>query len=213
MYCRKIPEMDMITSDECVALYRELTGRDIEPGTWRSYSYREQVPPSRNHFGRTPLWDRAEVVAFLRKDPGSQADDEKAVPMGAIQSTSHIAPYALEMRSESFRLGSWHRHTVPGPAVVDPRTLAVPDEDTAVFTRALKRAQRWATKNAAPVTPSAADPWTVDHKGTGLWITGPFIDLRVNVIAPQRRQRIGRVQLNAEIEYRHLGHLVDRITA
>jgi hypothetical protein len=46
-------------------------GRSIKPSTWRAYVTREQAPQPIRHVGRTPLWDSADIVAFLRQEQPS----------------------------------------------------------------------------------------------------------------------------------------------
>lgn len=42
----------------------------VKPQTWSGYVARGQAPAPRRHVGRTPLWDAAEVRAWLESRPG-----------------------------------------------------------------------------------------------------------------------------------------------
>lgn len=45
----------------------------IKPGTWRAYVSRGQAPGPVEHLdGRTPLWDRAEVEAWIARRDGRE---------------------------------------------------------------------------------------------------------------------------------------------
>lgn len=50
-----------------VLAYLRKHGRPISPSTWSSYVARKQAPGPSRHVGRTPIWDRADVDAFLAK--------------------------------------------------------------------------------------------------------------------------------------------------
>jgi predicted DNA-binding transcriptional regulator AlpA len=52
----------------------ELAG--VKPDTWNSYVHRGQAPAPVEYISRTPLWDRAEVEAWLsnRPGPGTRTD-------------------------------------------------------------------------------------------------------------------------------------------
>jgi hypothetical protein len=52
-----------MTRDQVLA-YLAGNGRAIQPGTWSAYVARGQAPAPARKVGRTPLWERADVVAF-----------------------------------------------------------------------------------------------------------------------------------------------------
>jgi hypothetical protein len=61
---------ELLTVEQCCDLYEEITGRRIQPGTWRGYvSRRPGWPqPEPKTFPRDrSLWDRAIVDAHLRQ--------------------------------------------------------------------------------------------------------------------------------------------------
>lgn len=57
----------LLTSDEVLALLAE-RGRQISASTWRAYVARGEAPAPVEHVGRTPLWDRAQVIAWNAKE-------------------------------------------------------------------------------------------------------------------------------------------------
>ncbi|KIA59382.1 helix-turn-helix transcriptional regulator [Nocardia vulneris] len=62
--------MAEITAQQCVDILFETTGRRIGPGTFRSYAHRGYAPAPVRHIGRTPVWDEAEIVAWIAERPG-----------------------------------------------------------------------------------------------------------------------------------------------
>lgn len=58
---------DRLTVTEVLALLVE-QGRTITASTWRAYVARGQAPAPAVHISRTPLWDRAEVIAWNTRE-------------------------------------------------------------------------------------------------------------------------------------------------
>lgn len=50
-----------------VLAYLHGKGRYIRPSTWRSYAARGQAPEPVRHIGRTPLWQRGDIDAWLAR--------------------------------------------------------------------------------------------------------------------------------------------------
>ncbi len=59
--------MDLLTVADVLTLLTEL-GRPISASTWRAYVARGQAPAPAAHISRTPLWDRAEVIAWNARE-------------------------------------------------------------------------------------------------------------------------------------------------
>ncbi|WP_137725644.1 helix-turn-helix transcriptional regulator [Prescottella subtropica] len=59
-----------LTTDQCLALLKELTGDDIKPMTFHSYVHRGHAPKPVEKIGRTPLWKRSEIEEWARNRPG-----------------------------------------------------------------------------------------------------------------------------------------------
>lgn len=55
-----------MTRDQVLA-WLEARGRKIAPSTWTSYTARGQAPAPSTYVGRTPLWDPADLDAWLAK--------------------------------------------------------------------------------------------------------------------------------------------------
>lgn len=55
-----------LTRDQVLAYVRE-RGRPIAVSTWSSYVARSQAPAPARHIRRTPLWDQADIDAWLTK--------------------------------------------------------------------------------------------------------------------------------------------------
>lgn len=56
-----------MTRDEVLRYIETTTGRKIAPSTWSSYTARKQAPTPSRYVGRTPLWDRPTIDAWLAK--------------------------------------------------------------------------------------------------------------------------------------------------
>jgi len=54
---------DLITADDAA----EMAG--VQRGTWSSYVARDQAPQPATRIGNKPLWDRAEVEAWIAARP------------------------------------------------------------------------------------------------------------------------------------------------
>ena len=59
-----VPQHDRLTTPEVAALC------GWQPRTVSQYASRGRMPPPTGHFGRTPWWDRAVIVAWLEQRPG-----------------------------------------------------------------------------------------------------------------------------------------------
>lgn len=57
---------DLLTVAEVLALLAE-RGRTITASTWRAYVARGQAPAPARRISRTPLWDRADVLAWATR--------------------------------------------------------------------------------------------------------------------------------------------------
>jgi hypothetical protein len=55
-----------MTRDQVLA-WLEARGRKIAPSTWSSYTARGQAPKPSRHIARTPIWDEADLLAWLEK--------------------------------------------------------------------------------------------------------------------------------------------------
>lgn len=57
-----------MTRDQVLDYIAAKTGKPrIAPGTWSSYTARDQAPKPSRYVGRTPLWDRSAIDAWLTK--------------------------------------------------------------------------------------------------------------------------------------------------
>ena len=64
---------DLITAQECVDLMKEETGDEIAVSTFRTYVFRGQAPAAVDKFGRTPVYDRNQILDWIRNRPGTGA--------------------------------------------------------------------------------------------------------------------------------------------
>lgn len=58
---------DKAMTRDAVLTYLRENGRPIAVSTWSSYVARGQAPKPAQHVGRTPLWDQADIDAFLSR--------------------------------------------------------------------------------------------------------------------------------------------------
>lgn len=65
---------NLLTTEECCALYEQLTGRRIKPKTWSGYVSRTPAWPQPVQRGR---WDRAEVEEFIRQRPRTSTGEDR----------------------------------------------------------------------------------------------------------------------------------------
>ncbi|MET7814268.1 hypothetical protein ABZT26_25895 [Streptomyces sp. NPDC005395] len=133
--------------------------------------------------------------------------------MGAIQAARpEWGPYTLEMRRETFYLGSWHT-AEPGtvPELLNPDAFTIPTSDAPALLATLEYALKWANTRAASVYVHAkpGEPWQLAEAEPGtLSVSGPFADLRVNRAGDADDPR---VQLDAEVRYADLRPLRDAL--
>ena len=64
-------EPDRITRDDAAAI------AGIRPDTWSAYVSRGLAPHPTEHVGRTPLWDRAEVIAWQASRPRAHQHNDR----------------------------------------------------------------------------------------------------------------------------------------
>ncbi|MFJ9719923.1 hypothetical protein ACIRPQ_29025 [Streptomyces sp. NPDC101213] len=134
--------------------------------------------------------------------------------MGAIQERRpEWGPYRLEMRTQSFYLGSWHPGTTGDsvPECIDETTFTTPAAEAGELLAALDFAQKWANANAASVYVNAepGEPWRLKESAPGtLCISGPFALLRIGAAGYERNPRTA---LTAEIRYADLRPLRDAL--
>lgn len=62
-----------LTATDCIALIKEMTGKEIKLMTWHSYAHRGQAPAAVEKIGNTPLWRRGDVVQWIENRPGHGA--------------------------------------------------------------------------------------------------------------------------------------------
>ncbi|MFC4006668.1 helix-turn-helix transcriptional regulator [Nonomuraea purpurea] len=55
-----------MTRDQ-VLKWLEAHGRKIAPSTWSAYTARGQAPKPSRYIGRTPIWDEADLIAWLER--------------------------------------------------------------------------------------------------------------------------------------------------
>lgn len=56
-----------MTRAQVLAYIAAKTGRTIAPSTWGAYAARGQAPKPSRHVGRTPLWESADIDAWLAR--------------------------------------------------------------------------------------------------------------------------------------------------
>lgn len=61
----------LLTVDQVLALFTDETGKIIAAKTFRSYVARGRAPAPAEHIGRTPLWKRNDILAWIRDRPGT----------------------------------------------------------------------------------------------------------------------------------------------
>lgn len=64
---------DMLTAQDCVDLMKAETGTEIAPATFRTYVFRGQAPAAVDKIGRTPVYDRKEILEWIHNRPGTGA--------------------------------------------------------------------------------------------------------------------------------------------
>ncbi|NMM90365.1 transcriptional regulator [Rhodococcus sp. SRB_17] len=61
---------DLLTTQECIELIKAETGVEYSNATFRAYVHRGQAPAPVDKFGRTPVYDREEILEWIRNRPG-----------------------------------------------------------------------------------------------------------------------------------------------
>lgn len=64
---------DLLTAQECVDLIKAETGAETSAATFRTYVHRGQAPAPVDKFGRTPVYDRTEILTWIHNRPGKGA--------------------------------------------------------------------------------------------------------------------------------------------
>ncbi|PCK23269.1 helix-turn-helix transcriptional regulator [Rhodococcus qingshengii] len=64
---------NLLTAQECVDLIKAESGAETTAATFRTYVHRGQAPAPVDKFGRTPVYDRAEILEWIRSRPGKGA--------------------------------------------------------------------------------------------------------------------------------------------
>lgn len=63
----------MMDIDQYMTTQEAAAAASVQPSTWRSYVARGQAPAPATHVGSTPLWDTAQVRAWVAARPGQGA--------------------------------------------------------------------------------------------------------------------------------------------
>ena len=68
---RRVDTRGLLTTGQVLELVAEHTGRTIAPSTFRAYVARGQAPAAADRIGREPLWQRREILSWIRERPGT----------------------------------------------------------------------------------------------------------------------------------------------
>ena len=60
----------LLSAEECITLIEKESGTVIALRTFHAYAHRGQAPKPVDRKGRTPLWDKAEMVNWIHNRPG-----------------------------------------------------------------------------------------------------------------------------------------------
>lgn len=99
---------DRITATECAAI------AGVALRTWHAYAARGRAPEPVEHVGRTPLWDRAAVIAWQEGRPGQGArlDLGQHPGRGGMTGGGRWCACAPSLRTPATRLHRGARGTV-----------------------------------------------------------------------------------------------------